>query len=169
MVWFTLDCLYSIHSIAAVQPLMCTRIGFYSQMIAITSVLCKPNIRLDEKPHQHERLDKMTFANNIFNQQVFLCSRLFTNLLSSIEMDLLNEEFDVMDNINQLNIDNYIINDFLPINRGMKRKYTVRRRIDPFEEYDEPDFRRRYRLSKEQTRRLFQLIDGNNTLEPMVI
>lgn len=86
-------------------------------------------------------------------------------------MDLLNEEFDVMDNMNQLNIDNFIMNDFQPINRRirMRRKYTIRRRIDPFEEYDELDFKRRYRLSKEQTRRLFDLIDGNNTLEPMVI
>lgn len=85
-------------------------------------------------------------------------------------MDVLDDELDVMENLNQFDIDNNILNVFPQINPiRIIRKYTVRRRIDPFEEYDELDFKRRYRLSKGQARRLFDLIDGINTLEPMVI
>lgn len=51
---------------------------------------------------------------------------------------------------------------------NLKRKYTVQERVDPFSKYDEAEFSRRYRLSKIQVRKLYDLLDGVNTLEPMV-
>lgn len=50
-----------------------------------------------------------------------------------------------------------------------KRKYTVRQRIDPFTYYDEDEFKRRYRMSKNLVEMLYNLIDGQITLEPMLV
>lgn len=87
-------------------------------------------------------------------------------------MDLF-EELDVMDHLNDVAINNHInnaqiLNDPVFLAQTFKRKYTIRNRLDPFEEYDEPEFKRRYRLSKRLAIRLYELIDGINTLEPMV-
>lgn len=49
-----------------------------------------------------------------------------------------------------------------------KRKYTVRPRLNPFLEYDESEFKRRYRLSKAQLKKLYFLLDGPRLLEPQV-
>lgn len=49
-----------------------------------------------------------------------------------------------------------------------KRNYTVRSRLDPFVEYDEREFKRRYRLPKALVQRLYLLLDGPNLLEPHV-
>lgn len=72
-------------------------------------------------------------------------------------------EFNFQNNINNLNLGNLL--DFFD---EPKRKYTVRERIDPFAAYDDDEFRRRYRLSKAMVRSLYEQIDGQNTLEPMV-
>lgn len=49
-----------------------------------------------------------------------------------------------------------------------KRKYTVQKRIDPFEIYDEEEFLRRYRVTKTMARKLFEELNGPETLDPMV-
>lgn len=49
-----------------------------------------------------------------------------------------------------------------------KRNYTVRPRLDPFVEYDEREFERRYRLSKALVKKLYLLLDSENLLEPQV-
>lgn len=49
------------------------------------------------------------------------------------------------------------------------RKYKVQSRIDPFEIYDDLEFQQRYRLSKQLVWTLYELIDGQNTLEPQVL
>lgn len=58
--------------------------------------------------------------------------------------------------------------EFLEEVRDIKRKYKVLPRINPFQRFDDDEFKRRYRLSKEQVNHLFELIDDGNTLEPMV-
>lgn len=87
-------------------------------------------------------------------------------------MDLNDDEQVIIDDINDMAVNNYIQNrvllDNLILNAEIRRKYTVRNRIDPFQEYDDDEFKRRYRLSKEQVNNLYELIDGRNTLEPMV-
>lgn len=85
-------------------------------------------------------------------------------------MDLDNYEQVIIDDINDIAVNNFFQNqvllDNLILNAEIKKKYTIRNRIDPFEEYDDDEFRRR--LSKEQVNNLYELIDGQNTLEPMV-
>lgn len=87
-------------------------------------------------------------------------------------MDLDDYEQVIIDDINDIAVNNFFQNqvllDNLILNAEIKKKYTIRNRIDPFEEYDDDEFRRRYRLSKEQVNNLYELIDGQNTLEPMV-
>lgn len=85
-------------------------------------------------------------------------------------MDLDDYEQVIIDDINDIAVNNFFQNqvllDNLILNAEIKKKYTIRNRIDPFEEYDDDEFRRR--LSKEQVNNLYELIDGQNTLEPMV-
>lgn len=45
---------------------------------------------------------------------------------------------------------------------------NIRRRIDPMIEYSGRQFKRRFRFSKREVRHIFNLIDGPNTLQPMV-
>lgn len=73
---------------------------------------------------------------------------------------------DYFDNVNNLNNINMI--HFVEEVENPKRKYKVQKRIDPFEIYDEDEFKARYRLSKELVWKLYNLIDGPITLEPQV-
>lgn len=81
------------------------------------------------------------------------------------------EDQDFIDDINEFNHQNNINNanllQLLNLNRP-KRKYTVRERIDPFTMYDDEEFRARFRMTKAMVRNLYELIDGPQTLEPMV-
>lgn len=52
--------------------------------------------------------------------------------------------------------------------KRIRRKYRVRRRIDPMREFNESDFKYRFRFSKREVRHIYNLIDGPNTLDPMV-
>lgn len=77
--------------------------------------------------------------------------------------------FNICDDYNNILNEQMIQNfDFLEEFRNVKRKYTVLLRINPFHRFDDDEFKRRYRFSKEQVNRLYELIDGENTLEPMV-
>lgn len=53
-------------------------------------------------------------------------------------------------------------------NIEMTRKYKVFPRIDPFSRYDDIEFLRRYRMSKRLFDQLFDMLDGVNTLNPLV-
>lgn len=83
-----------------------------------------------------------------------------------------DENEEVFQVLNDIAVYNYIQNvQLLQILENIqqeKRKYKVHKRIDPFQIYDDDEFRRRYRLSKAIARKLYDLLDGKNTLEPMV-
>lgn len=79
-----------------------------------------------------------------------------------------NEFNNLMNNINNennINIINYL-NDAAQI--PLKRKYHVRERRNPFDEYDEVEFLRRFRFSKAEVTQVYDLIDGRRNLEPLV-
>lgn len=48
-----------------------------------------------------------------------------------------------------------------------KRKYTIFKRVNPFAQYDEQQFKSRYRSTKAQAIHLYISLDGAHTLEPM--
>lgn len=62
------------------------------------------------------------------------------------------EALEMADIANQANFDNNIQNlEMLEVLNAMPttRKYTVRKRIDPFTFYDNDEFKKRYRLTKD--------------------
>lgn len=80
-------------------------------------------------------------------------------------VDLLNGINNQNNATNQILLENF---EYLHRNLYGNRKHTVFPRINPFDRYDNIDFRRRYRLSKELANQLYELLDGENTLEPLV-
>lgn len=82
------------------------------------------------------------------------------------------EDQDILDEINEFNHQNNMNNANLHLLVmhliDQPRKYTVRDRIDPFQMYDDKDFRARYRMTKAMARAVYELVDGERTLEPMV-
>lgn len=91
---------------------------------------------------------------------------------TKIKMDYVDEVLEFLD---ELAVFNNIQNENIEIIRALnqevpfRRKYTVQERIDPFQIYDESEFERRYRLSKAQVHALYDYIDGNQTLEPLLV
>lgn len=87
-------------------------------------------------------------------------------------MDHINDLLNLNNVFNQNNFSNLKILRYLRRRRGVvyrrRRQYRIRRRIDPMIEYNRREFKRRFRFSKEEVRYLFNLIDGPNTLQPMV-
>lgn len=85
-----------------------------------------------------------------------------------------NMDFDmeIVDFVGDMVINNYFVYEnlmnFVNVVENPARKYNVQNRIDPFEIYDDAEFTRRYRMSKEQVQSLYEMIDGQNTLEPQV-
>lgn len=81
-------------------------------------------------------------------------------------------EDEVLNYLNEVAAENFLQNqqllDLINAVGSEKRKYTVHQRIDPFIEYDDAEFERRYRLSKPFVDEIYRLIDGPNTLQPMV-
>lgn len=53
-------------------------------------------------------------------------------------------------------------------NLRRNRKYKIFPRIDPFSRYDDNEFRSRYRMTKQVFNQLFEMLDGQNTLNPLV-
>lgn len=53
-------------------------------------------------------------------------------------------------------------------NVQMNRRYKVFPRIDPFSRFNDDEFRRRYRMNKQLVNQLFDMLDGNDTLDPLV-
>lgn len=87
------------------------------------------------------------------------------NFVKMDENDI--ELFDLLNDLNNFNDQaNLFYRDCL--NRQF-RKYNVRKRFDPFVEYTNIEFKRRFRFCKNQVRYIYDLIDGADTLEPMVI
>lgn len=83
--------------------------------------------------------------------------------------EIVEEEEDAMNFLNELAWNNYIrTQEIFDLIGFPKRKYTVHERINSFSRYDESEFRGRYRMSKANVERLYYLLDGPNTLEPMV-
>lgn len=92
---------------------------------------------------------------------------------SESESDCAEEVAQIMNLTNELNFINNaqnieIFNAIHDILQA-KRKYKVRQRIDPFTYYDEDEFKRRYRMSKNLVQILFNLFDGPVTLDPIVV
>lgn len=87
-------------------------------------------------------------------------------------MDVDQEVLDFIEEINEMNLaNNQNIQDIILAHNAlpMKRKYTVQTRIDPFQIYDEVEFKRRYRLTKAQVNTVYNLIDGDRTLESLIV
>lgn len=78
--------------------------------------------------------------------------------------------FNLMNAINNLNNQINLLNrDYLEIRRNnVRRKYRLRKRIDPMTEYDDAEFRSRFRFTKHEVREIYGLINGAQTLEPLV-
>lgn len=72
--------------------------------------------------------------------------------LIDIEMDILQDEFDRLEN---------------EIQNVRRKPYTIRNRTDPMLIFTEDEFRRRFRLSKDTVRYLYNLI--GEELEPLAI
>lgn len=84
-------------------------------------------------------------------------------------MEYDDEVLRVIEAINDANVDNYLQNErLIELLGDEKRKYNVKPRTDPFEIYDEPEFKRRYRFSKEFVKEVYVMIDGPNHLDPLV-
>lgn len=77
-----------------------------------------------------------------------------------------NEVLDFLNETNAFNIQRTA--EVVNLVENQPRKYTVRKRLDPFVEYDDLEFQRRYRMSKANVWKIYDLIDGRNTLEPQV-
>lgn len=73
---------------------------------------------------------------------------------------------------NQNNVENllnfHIIEQIMPENIHLRKTYRIKKRIHPFEDLDDNEFKRRFRFSKNEVHTLYDLIDGANTLEPKV-
>lgn len=86
------------------------------------------------------------------------------------------EFFDLMNLLNNENYNNYflyleLVNNNLNLNENQNicRKYHVRERRNPMDEYDDSEFKRRFRFTKREVKTLYDLLDGQTTLEPKVI
>lgn len=87
------------------------------------------------------------------------------------------EDIDLNNLLNQINNENNSNNSFnirlieevLNENIHLRREYHIKERLNPFEKYDENEFRRRFRFTKNEVQQLYNSIDGDNTLEPQVI
>lgn len=75
--------------------------------------------------------------------------------------------YEIIDNINNQN-NLLILQYFRATVERRKRKYVVRKRLDPFLDFDDQEFERRFRFSKNQVENLFNLINGRETLDPLV-
>lgn len=86
------------------------------------------------------------------------------NLIEDFELyNLLNQ----IDNIN--NFRNIRIVEMLEHNNvQIPRKYRIKKRVNPIQDYDENEFKHRFRFSKNEVKYLYDLIDGQSTLEPIV-
>lgn len=83
-------------------------------------------------------------------------------------MDEDNEFNNLLNNINDNNNMNNL--NFLNDRANVRfiRKYHVRNRRNPFVEFDEAEFIRRFRISKAEVTHVYNLIDGPENLEPLV-
>lgn len=83
----------------------------------------------------------------------------------------MNEDIELQNILNNLNnTDN--LNNLRYLNdmhdQNFARKYTVRNRLNPFTEYNNEEFERRFRFTKSEVRMIYDFINGKQTLEPMV-
>lgn len=82
------------------------------------------------------------------------------------------EDFELNNLINNINNESNSLNiQVLAILRhgdAFRRRNQVRRRINPMVEYSRREFKRRFRFYKDEVEQLYNLIDGQNTLEPSV-
>lgn len=88
--------------------------------------------------------------------------------MEDIELNNLLNQINNENNLNNLfNI--RIIGEVLNENIHLRRVYHIKERLNPFDKYDEHEFRRRFRFTKNEVQQLYNLIDGDNSLEPQVI
>lgn len=81
-------------------------------------------------------------------------------------MDNVSQLLDMLNSMNNFNNRSNILYLNAIRNATVSRKYHVRRRIDPFEEFDDQEFERRFRISKTGVKEIYDQINGNETLEP---
>lgn len=86
---------------------------------------------------------------------------------ADFELYFLLNQIDNQNNLNNLlNIQH--IEQIQNGNIRLRRSYRIRNRIDPFTEYNEKEFKCRFRFTKHEVHQIYNLIDGDNTLEPKV-
>lgn len=82
------------------------------------------------------------------------------------------ELHDVLNLVNNVNNQNNLINlEYLQLENEQhtyNRKYHVRKRMNPLEEFDDEEFKIRFRFSKDEVKHLFEMINGSETLDPKV-
>lgn len=85
------------------------------------------------------------------------------------DLELFNLYNQINDQINADNLLNIqIIEQMICQNTPRRKTYRVKRRLNPFEDLDEDEFKRRFRFTKNEVHMLYDLLDGANTLEPEV-
>lgn len=80
-------------------------------------------------------------------------------------MDEDDELNDLLNDINNFDTQN---NFFTRQQLDVGRKYRIRPRLNPIAYFDEEEFERRFRFSKNEVEEIYNLINGQQTLEPLV-
>lgn len=76
----------------------------------------------------------------------------------------------LLNNINNYNnLLNFKILNILRRGKNFPTRNRIRTRVDPMNEFNDRDFKNRFRFYKNEVQYIYNSIDGPNTLEPMVI
>lgn len=81
------------------------------------------------------------------------------------------EDFELDNLLNQLQNANNLINiQSISILKNIegRKKRIKRKRINPMVDYGRREFKRKFRFSKTEVKHIYDLLDGKNTLEPIV-
>lgn len=91
-------------------------------------------------------------------------------ILQSKNMD--EEDLEINNLLNNINNYNNLLNlqilEILERGNSFPKKNRVRRRNDPMIEFNNRDFKNRFRFYKNEVNNIYELIDGSNTLKPIV-
>lgn len=89
--------------------------------------------------------------------------------MKMLELINLLNTFDNLNNFLNLRFLNYFKwREGVIRRRKIRREYRIRRRINPLTEYNNLHFKKRFRFSKEEVKYIYELVDGQETLQPMV-
>lgn len=82
------------------------------------------------------------------------------------------EDLELTNFLNQMDNSNNLLNlqllSLLKRDFDYRHEYRLRRRIDYMNDFNRRDFKKRFRFYKDEVEYIYHLIDGENTLQPMV-